>query len=238
MATQRFRLIAKALIGGLLQVALYAVALLVPAGLVPGGTWYWPRAILFLGLYAIALEASVVALGLVAPASLAARLSAPVSRQQPRADRVATAFLVLSTLGWLAFVPVDVFALKVFPPAPPGLAIGGAVLSLAGFAITIAAIYENAFAIPIVEDQSGRAQVLVETGLYACVRHPMYLGILAFHAGLALWLESYASLLTLVVLLSALVLRIWVEERTLRKTLPEYTGYMTRVRRRLVPGVW
>lgn len=238
MARQQFTLIIKALIGGLLQLVLYAVALLVPAGLVPGGTWCWPRALVFLGLYAIALETSVVILGLVAPASLAARLRAPVSKRQPRADRIATTFVVLATLGWLAFVPVDAFALKVFPSPPFDLSIAGAVLALAGFAITIAVIYQNAFAIPIVEDQSARAQVLVQTGLYARVRHPMYLGILVFHAGLALWLGSYASLLTLVVLLLALVFRIRVEEQTLRKTLPGYGSYMTRVRRRLIPGVW
>lgn len=238
MATQGFRLIIKALLAGFLQLALYAVALLLPAGLVPGGTWYWPRALLFLGLYAIALGASVVAMGLIAPASLAARLRAPISNQQPRADRVATAFLVFATLGWLAFVPVDVFALHLFPPPPSDVSVGGAVLAFAGFAITIATIYQNAFAIPIVEDQSSRAQVLVQTGLYALVRHPMYLGILVFHAGIALWLGSYASLLTLLVLLLALVFRIRVEEQTLQGTLPEYNGYMNRVPTRLIPGVW
>lgn len=232
------RLLAKGLVGGVLQVALYAAALLVPAGLVRGGTWYWPRALLFLGLYALALELSVVAMAVAAPASLAARLSAPASKQQPLADRVATAFLVVSTLGWFAFVAVDVFDLKLFPPPSPAVSACGAVLAAAGFGVIITAIYQNAFAIPIVEDQSSRAQVLAEAGLYARVRHPMYLGILAFHAGLALWLESYASLLTLMVLLLALLARIGVEETTLRRTLPDYTGYMTRVPCRLVPGVW
>jgi hypothetical protein len=143
--------IVRGLVGGLLQLALFAVALVVPAGLVPGGTWYWPRALIFLGLYGVVLEAAVVTLAVVAPASLAARLSPPASKKQPTADRIATAFLVIATLGWFVF------------------------------------------AIPIVEDQTDRAQVLVETGLYARLRHPMYLGILLFHAGLALWLELRQS---------------------------------------------
>lgn len=232
------RLIVKGLLGGLLQVALFAVALLVPAGLVPGGTWHWPHALLFLGLYGVALEASVIVMAIVAPASLAARLTAPASKRQPVADRLATAFLVLATLGWFAFVGVDVFALKLLPTPPSGVCSAGAVLSIAGFVTIMAAIYQNAFAIPIVDDQSARAQVLVNTGLYAGVRHPMYLGILLFHAGTALWLGSYASLGTLTVILLALRARILVEETTLRKTLPGYAEYMARVAYRLVPGVW
>jgi protein-S-isoprenylcysteine O-methyltransferase Ste14 len=124
------------------------------------------------------------------------------------------------------------------PPPSLDVSLLGAALSLVGFAIIMAAIYQNSYAIPIVEDQSDRAQVLVDTGLYARVRHPFYLGLLLFYAGVALWLESYASLLTLFVVLLALLARILVEETTLRKTLPDYSMYMKRVPYRLVPLVW
>ncbi len=228
----------KGLIGGLLQLALFAVALVVPAGLVQGGTWYWPRGLIFLGLFGLVLEASVVILALAAPASLAARLRAPASKTQPVADRIATAFLVLSTLAWFVFIPIDVFHLKLLLPPSLEVSLGGAAMSLAGFAIIMAAIYQNSYAIPIVEDQSDRAQVLVDTGLYAHVRHPFYLGLLLFYAGLALWLESFTSLLTLLVVLLALLTRIVVEETMLLKTLPDYSAYLTRVPYRLVPRVW
>jgi protein-S-isoprenylcysteine O-methyltransferase Ste14 len=131
-----------------------------------------------------------------------------------------------------------VFHLKLLPPPSLDVSLLGAALSLVGFAIIMAAIYQNSYAIPIVEDQSDRAQVLVDTGLYARVRHPFYLGLLLFYAGVALWLESYASLLTLFVVLLALLARILVEETTLRKTLPDYSMYMKRVPYRLVPLVW
>ena len=232
------KLIMKGLIGGLVQLALFGVALLVPAGLVPGGTWYWPRALIFLGLFGVVLEASVVTLALVAPASLAARLNAPASRKQPVADRAVMAFLVLSTLAWFVFIPLDVFHLKLLPPPSLAISLAGAVLSLAGFGIIIAAIYQNSYAIPIVEDQSDRAQMLVDTGLYARVRHPFSLGLLLFYAGVARWLESYASLIALVVVLLALLARIAVEEATLRQTLPDYGTYISRVPYRLLPLVW
>ncbi|HEY4100381.1 MAG TPA: isoprenylcysteine carboxylmethyltransferase family protein [Gemmatimonadales bacterium] len=232
------RLIIKGLIGGAVQVAIYAAALLIPAGIVHGGTWYWPRALLFFLLYAIALEASVVVMAIAAPNSLAARLTPPATEAQPMADRVATLLLVLATLGWFAFVAVDVFDLKLLPPPSWGVSLAGAVVSFAGFIVAVTAIHQNAFAIPIVEDQSARAQVVITSGLYAYVRHPMYLGILIFHAGLALWLGSYAALLAVGVMVLMLRIRIGIEETTLRQTLPEYPQYITRVPARLVPGIW
>ncbi len=36
-------LIIKGLIGGLANLALFSMLLLIPAGLVPGGTWIWER---------------------------------------------------------------------------------------------------------------------------------------------------------------------------------------------------
>ena len=238
VATAVSKLILRGLMGGLFQLALFAVAIVVPAGLVPGGTWHWPRALMFLGVYGVVLESSVVALAMMAPASLEARLTAPASRKQPAADRVATLFLVTSILAWFAFIPIDVFQLKLLPPPSVRASVIGGLVSLAGFAIILTAIYQNSFAIPIVEDQSHRAQVLVDTGLYARVRHPMYFGILLFHAGLGVWLGSYASLLTLLVVLLALLARMHVEETTLRTTLPAYGAYAARVPFRLVPFLW
>jgi protein-S-isoprenylcysteine O-methyltransferase Ste14 len=80
--------------------------------------------------------------------------------------------------------------------------------------------------------------VLIDTGLYACIRHPFYLGLLSFFLGLGLWLESYAGVAALLLILVLLIARIAVEERALRETLPGYPDYVKRVRYRLVPFVW
>jgi protein-S-isoprenylcysteine O-methyltransferase Ste14 len=111
-------------------------------------------------------------------------------------------------------------------------------LALAGYGLLIATLIQNAFALPIVREQSDRGHVLVDTGFYAHVRHPFYVGFIVFLAGLPLWLESYAGVLALPIVLIALVARIVVEEKTLRDTLPGYAEYMTRVRYRLIPLIW
>ena len=57
-------------------------------------------------------------------------------------------------------------------------------------------------------------------------------------AGITLWLQSVAALVALVPVLALFLVRIWVEERMLRKTLAGYEKYTTRVKYRLVPFVW
>jgi len=231
-------LILRGVIGGLFQLAMFGSLLVIPAGLVPGGTRYWPRALLFLGVYGCVLVISIVGLAIKASANLEARLKPPVSRKQPVADRIVTTVLMLWLLGWFVSIPIDVFFWKWLPP--PGFAVSalGAVLSLAGFGIIMAAIYENSFAVPIVEDQTEVGQVLVDTGPYARVRHPLYLGLLPFVAGISLWLESYTSLIVSFGFLVVIVGRLVVEERMLRQTLPGYSEYVEKVPYRLVPFVW
>jgi protein-S-isoprenylcysteine O-methyltransferase Ste14 len=56
--------------------------------------------------------------------------------------------------------------------------------------------------------------------------------------GLALWLESSASALLAVVPITFVVIRLELEERFLRRELPGYHDYMTRVPYRLLPGIW
>jgi protein-S-isoprenylcysteine O-methyltransferase Ste14 len=89
-----------------------------------------------------------------------------------------------------------------------------------------------------VRHQEERRQVVVDRGLYAVVRHPMYAGAIPLSIGMPLWLGSYAAALAAVVPIAILVVRILVEERFLRRELPGYEEYTRKVRWRMVPGVW
>ena len=138
----------------------------------------------------------------------------------------------------MIFIPLDVFRWQLLPRPPLGLSILGAMLSFGGYGIVLAALYQNAFAAPVVRHQSERGHTLVDTGLYGRVRHPFYTGLLVFLLGLALWLESYAAVPALSVVVASLVVRIHIEEKTLQHALPGYADYMGRVRYRLVPLIW
>jgi len=226
-------LILKGVLGVLFKMALFAALLFGPAG-----TWDWPRAVQFLVIYGILSLISTIALALYAPASLEARFQAPMAKSQPIEDRVISFFLFLSIFAWFLLIPVEVFHLKILPPPHLMVSSFGALLFIAGFVISFFALYQNGFAAPIVKDQSDRGQVLVDSGLYGRIRHPFYSGLLIYFLGIALWLESYMSVLMLPIIFVLLVARIFIEEKTLRVILPGYIEYMAKVRYRLIPLIW
>ena len=128
--------------------------------LIPAGTWHWPRAIVFLVVYGFLALVSIIALARYAPASLEARLQPPVAKDQPVADRFVSLFLILSICAWFLFIPIDVFHLRLLPAPHLTISILGAALFLAGFGVILTASLQNAFAAPIVKDQSDRGHVL------------------------------------------------------------------------------
>jgi protein-S-isoprenylcysteine O-methyltransferase Ste14 len=80
---------------------------------------------------------------------------------------------------------------------------------------------------------------VVRSGPYRTVRHPSYTGLLLALIGLGIALDSWLSILALVVVpLIGVLIRIRVEEVALAGALGEdYTDYAAQTRR-LVPGVW
>jgi protein-S-isoprenylcysteine O-methyltransferase Ste14 len=71
---------------------------------------------------------------------------------------------------------------------------------------------------------------LKTNGAFALVRHPMYFGIVTFHVGAALALESVPLLiLTGVVVVPLTLARIAAEERVLREAFASYADYARRV---------
>ena len=226
-------LVIKGVIGSLFQTAIIGALILLPAW-----TWQWTEANQFLICYAILSMFSAVFLALKAPASLEARMEMPMNETQPLSDRIATTFLLVFLLGWFLFIPIDVFYLKLLATPQPMIQILGGILSLFGYGIMLLALYQNEFATPVVRDQSERGHELRDTGLYGLVRHPFYTGFILFCIGMALWLQSYAALIAGLLPLTALVGRIYAEEKILQETLPGYREYMSRTRNRIIPFIY
>ena len=226
-------LVIKGVVGSLFQTAIIGTLILLPAW-----TWQWTEANQFLICYAILSMFSAVFLALKAPASLEARMEMPMNETQPLSDRIATGFLLMFLLGWFLFIPIDVFYLKLLATPQQMIQILGGVLSLFGYGIMLLALYQNEFATPVVRDQSERGHELRDAGLYGLVRHPFYTGFILFCIGMALWLQSYATLIVGLLPLTALIGRIYAEEKILQETLPGYREYMSRTRNRIIPFIY
>jgi protein-S-isoprenylcysteine O-methyltransferase Ste14 len=105
-----------------------------------------------------------------------------------------------------------------------------------GFVLMFRVFRTNSFASSIVEVREG--QRVIDTGLYAVVRHPMYSAMLLQLVFSGPALGSYVAVPLFLVLIPVLVLRLVNEEKLLRRELPGYAEYCGRTRSRLVPGVY
>lgn len=95
---------------------------------------------------------------------------------------------------------------------------------------------ENSFASSTIE--LAPEQKVISTGLYALVRHPMYMGGFFYLVGIPISLGSWWGLLVIVLMMPALIWRLLDEEKFLVKNLPGYAEYKNKVRYRLVPFIW
>lgn len=82
-----------------------------------------------------------------------------------------------------------------------------------------------------------RGAHLVTTGPYRWVRHPMYLSLLLFMAGIAAAAHGPVQWGLWLALCVVLNCKAAMEERLLSRVWPDYPAYMQRTRR-FVPGVW
>jgi protein-S-isoprenylcysteine O-methyltransferase Ste14 len=200
------------------------------------GTWRWMAAWWFvITLTVLALGGGVwlmkTDIGLFEE-----RMQPMIQDGQPAADRIFLILLSILCLAWLAAAGLDHrFGWSDMAELLVAL---GVVLTLAGFAISFRVLRENSFAAPVIKMQAARGHRVIDTGPYSVVRHPMYSGAALFFVGISLWLGSWWSTALSAVIVALFGWRATIEENALRQGLAGYGDYTTRVRYRLVPGVW
>ena len=141
---------------------------------------------------------------------------------------------MLVFIAWLVFMAWDAREHAfVFPLWAQVLGVLGFVAGLYGGYLTFR---ENSYAAPVVKMQEGHK--VIDTGVYAYVRHPMYAGALLYLIGIPLLLGSWWGLAVTPFLILGIAWRAVHEEDMLRQELPGYADYAARVRYRFVPGIW
>lgn len=117
----------------------------------------------------------------------------------------------------------------------PAVLFGDFLIALS-FVIFTRVCLENHYASATIELAEG--QSVVSTGMYGVVRHPMYAGALLLLLGIPLSLGSVWSAALIVVATGILVWRIVDEEKFLQSHLSGYSEYCSKVKYRLIPGLY
>ena len=159
-------------------------------------------------------------------------------RMRTREERTRQRGIMFGFIGaWLLVVAIPGLDQRFgWSAVPTWLVILADAMVLASYSFVIRVMVENRYASRTIAVDEG--QELITTGLYALVRHPMYLGVLPMTVFVPLALGSWVAVIPGLFITPFLVLRILDEEEALKEDLPGYVEYMEQTKSRLVPGVW
>ncbi len=201
---------------------------------VSAGTIHYWQAWIFVGVYFGASLLITVYLMKKNPALLKRRLSGGPTAEKKKTQKIVMLF---ASTGFISSLIVPALDHRfMWSNVPTYAVITGDIVTALCFYITFLVFKENSYSSATIEIAND--QKVISTGPYAFVRHPMYVGGMLLFIGMPLALGSYWGLLTFVVVLPALIWRLLDEEKFLAKNLPGYVEYCTKVRWRMIPGVF
>jgi protein-S-isoprenylcysteine O-methyltransferase Ste14 len=216
--------------GGLLFLLLVMAALL----FVPAWTLDYWQAWAFLAVFFSSALAITAYLMKKDPKLLGRRVHAGPTAEKETSQKIIQS---ITSLGFIAMLVIPALDRHfVWSKMSLYLEVAGEVLVAIGFLIVFLVYKENTFASATIELVP--EQKVISTGLYALVRHPMYMGALFLFLGMSLSLGSWWGLFVFLLIVPALIWRIFDEEKFLARNLPGYLEYQKKVRRRLIPLVW
>ncbi len=114
----------------------------------------------------------------------------------------------------------------------------GTVLILGAEVIFFTAQIQNKFFSSVMRIQTDRGQTVCETGLYKVIRHPGYLGMIISVAGIPLILGSLWCIIPSSLSIILILVRTYLEDKTLINELNGYREYTYNTRYKLIPHVW
>ena len=139
-------------------------------------------------------------------------------------------FFILSWVFWLLMAAAIVVS---YGEAPIWVNFIGAALAGSRMILYQNVKHDNPFSIPTIQ----MPLVFQFRGMYAYVRHPLYVSSVMWFIAIPLVFMSYLGLLASCGLIMITIWRIDMEETFLSRS-PDYRDYCGRVRWRLIPGIY
>jgi protein-S-isoprenylcysteine O-methyltransferase Ste14 len=114
----------------------------------------------------------------------------------------------------------------------------GIIFTTAGQLLFLIAQKQNRFFSSTIRIQKDRGHTVCETGLYKLVRHPAYLGNVLQTLGFPLLFGSLWSIIPISLSIVLLLLRTYLEDKTLMNELSGYLEYIKKTRYKIIPHIW
>ena len=197
----------------------------------PAGTFAYWQAWLLIGILFVPMFAAGLVLMAKNPELLRKRLSVKEEQTEQKQVILLSGLMFLSAFllaglnfrfGWLVMPRWAIWA--------------AAALFLLAYLLYAEVLRENSYLSRTVEVQEH--QKVVDTGLYAIVRHPMYAATLLLFLSMPLVLGSPLSFVIMLLYLPIISKRIRNEEEVLEQGLEGYADYKKRVKYKMIPGIW
>jgi len=216
------------------RMTLFAIGLMWPAG-----TWRWWEAWVLVGLWTVYGLVMMIYLLRHDPALLAERLKyVPLQKEQKVWDKVLMLLFFIAGIGLYLLPGFDVIRYEWSEPLPLWMRILAMVIHIPCLVLLIWIMRENTYLSQVVKIDKERGHKVITTGPYAVVRHPMYIVAIILLFAVPIALGSRFTLILSLFLMVLLIVRTYLEDRTLHAELSGYPEYAKQTIYRLIPGLW
>lgn len=197
----------------------------------PAGTLNFFGGWLFMGVLFIPMFCAGIVMMLKNPSLLKKRLNAKEKENEQS--------LVVKLSGLMFIVGFVIAGLDYrfgWCVLPKSVSIAASVVFLIAYCLYAEVLRENTYLSRTIEVQEN--QKVIDTGLYAIVRHPMYSATLLLFLSMPFVLGSLYSFVIFLAYPFLIAKRIKSEEVLLEKELDGYAEYKKKVKFRLIPFIW
>ena len=197
----------------------------------PAGTTGFMQGWLLMGLLFVPMLIAGFVMLYKSPEFLAKRLDA---KEKQATQKGVLAFSGLIFIAGFVVAGLDFrFGWSVMPGWVTILA---SVLFVAAYALYAQVMRENAYLSRTIKVEEG--QIVVYTGLYGLVLHPMYMATILLYLMIPLVLGSWYGLVPFAFYPAIIIVRLKDEENLLTRELPGYADYKKKVKYRILPFIW